>query len=155
MVAAWHTADAKAEAVLKDYFEQVGQDDLVGWTVMTRYSMGVKTYPQITIVCVTIEDAYDSTVNHTGNWRCSFDIGIKSRVKKQTATVHDNMSGYITDLLMDTELVTVLNALSYDQEIQFLHARMDGRENRVDDGNNTNETVITWRTIVAPFRTTG
>lgn len=149
----WNTPDAKIESVLRDLIEQEEQDDLRGWNVITRFSQDRKAYPQIAVVCRQVSDAQPQAIEATGNWIAEVEVSVKSIIRRTTGAQHDATAGHVTDLLMRRAIVTQLNTLAEDEEIQFLSGRMIDRINGVDDANDRQETLIRWRVQVTPYRT--
>ena len=154
MASAYHTPDRKIEEAVADYIAQEGQDSLRGWSGMTRLNFSRKVYPQWCVVCRDLRDAFPQTIEPTGNWECEVEISIKSIIKRTTGEQHDSAAGFITDLMLRSDLIAKLNDVATDSEIRFLRGRVNGRTNDVDDGNDRQETVLRWHTIIVPHRTT-
>lgn len=133
---AWHTPEAKFEAILEAYLTAMSGTELEGLNIYTRFSGETIAEPALMITAETATPEPINALPPTGNWIIQGRLVIRSHYTesnvKKDATDHDLRIGWITDQLTRTDMVSLLNQVRGDLEFTCLWFFLTGRDNSVD-----------------------
>ena len=130
------------------FFIQIGGNDLAGLTFEKRLSLDRTGAARLRIVCREKEEMAPGgnlPIVPNGNWTLGVELTLRCKIKAVTGAIHDQYSGRIADLMLDRDLVTDLNNIALDNELQIMRVRLGPGTNDVDD--STKEYVSTWELI--------
>ena len=147
----WHTIESKIETAIVRVLTAMGEDELRGVQILSRFSGTDLVEPCIQVICPSAAPDNDDRDDYTGNERVTCEIVVRSHYRDTAPDEHDRIVGVCVDFVYRANLTARLNAAAEDMDLTVLLLDSIAVRTNTVDGHNY-ETRIPFVLLAMPSK---